>query len=80
MREMAEQLREGTDLTDLKWDELVNVEQLVIDDGEPIVEEIKSFLNAVRTGERPPIDASAGLVNVRTAERVVSAIAELMGT
>ena len=80
MREMAEQLREGTDLTDLKWDELVNVEQLVIDDSEPIVEEIKSFLNAVRTGERPPIDASAGLVNVRTAERVVSAIAELMGT
>jgi predicted dehydrogenase len=80
MREMAEQLREGTDLTDLKWDELVNVEQLVIDDGEPIVEEITSFLDAVRRGERPPIDASAGLVNVRTAERVVTAIAELMGT
>lgn len=79
MREMAEQLREGTDLTDLKWDELVNVEQLVIDDGEPIVEEIRSFLGAVRSGERPPIDASAGLVNVRTAERVVTAIAELMG-
>ena len=59
---------------------MVNVEQLVIDDAEPIVEEIRSFMTAVRTGQRPPIDASAGLVNVRTAERVVSAIAELMGT
>lgn len=79
MREMADQLRQGTDLTDLKWDELVNVEQLVIDDAEPLAMEIRSFLGAVRSGERPPIDATAGLVNVRTAERVVRAITELMG-
>ena len=74
MREIHEQLRGGADLTDLKWDELVNVEQLVIDDAEPIVAEIQSFLEAVRTGATPPIDAAAGLVNVRTAERIVEAI------
>jgi predicted dehydrogenase len=76
MREIHEQLRGGADLTDLKWDELVNVEQLVIDDAEPIVAEIQSFLEAVRTGATPPIDAAAGLVNVRTAERIVEAIRE----
>lgn len=76
MREIHEQLRGGADLTDLKWDELVNVEQLVIDDAEPIVAEIQSFLEAVRTGATPSIDAAAGLVNVRTAERIVEAIRE----
>jgi predicted dehydrogenase len=74
MREVREQLRKGVDLTTLKWQELVNVEPLQIDDGEPIVMEIKAFLDAVRTGQRPPIDAEAGFVNVRTAERIVQAI------
>jgi predicted dehydrogenase len=74
MREIRDQLRTGADLTSLKWQELVNVEPLVVDDREPIVMEIESFLAAVRTGEPPPIDAEAGLANVRTAERIVQAI------
>lgn len=78
MREIREQLRRGVDLTSLKWHELVNVEPLVIDDAEPIVMEIKSFLEAVRTGTRPPIDADAGFAAVRTAERIVRAIKESM--
>jgi predicted dehydrogenase len=74
MREMREQLRRGSDLTDLKWSELVNIEPLVVDDAEPIVMEIREFLDAVRTGRRPAIDAEAGFANVRTAERIVEAI------
>jgi predicted dehydrogenase len=74
MEEIRDQLRHGADLTSLNWHELVNVEPLVIDDAEPIVMEIKSFLEAVRTGTRPPIDAEAGFANVRTAERIVQAI------
>jgi len=74
MREMREQIRLGTDLTNLKWGELVNIEELEVDDAEPIVAEIEAFLNAVRTGERPPIDAEAGFANVRTAQRIVDAI------
>ncbi|MBL8765126.1 MAG: Gfo/Idh/MocA family oxidoreductase [Phycisphaerae bacterium] len=73
MREVREQLRRGIDLTSLKWSELVNIENLQIDDGEPIVKEIEAFLDAVRTGARPEIDARAGLVNVRTAERIIAA-------
>jgi len=80
MQEVREQLRQGLDLTDLKWADLVNVEELSIDDAEPIVMEIRSFLEAVRTGARPEIDATAGFVNVRTAERIVSAIHEFMAS
>jgi predicted dehydrogenase len=76
MDEIREQLRTGTDLTSLNWHELVNVEPLVIDDAEPITMEIRTFLHAVRSGNRPPIDAEAGFANVRTAERIVRAIRE----
>ncbi len=74
MREVREQIRLGTDLTNLKWGELVNIEDLEVDDAEPIVAEIEAFLQAVRTGDRPPIDAEAGFANVRTAQRIVDAI------
>ncbi len=33
--------------------------------------EIKAFMDAVRTGTQPEIDARAGFVNVRRAERIV---------
>lgn len=74
MREMRDQVRAGVDLSQLKWGELVNVEPLLVDDAEPIVAEIQAFLDAVRTGKRPPIDAEAGFANVRTAQRIVDAI------
>jgi predicted dehydrogenase len=74
MREVREQIRMGTDLTNLKWDNLVNIEELAVDDAEPIVMEIQAFISAVRTGKRPPIDAEAGFANVRTAQRIVEAI------
>lgn len=73
MIEVRGALRKGEDLTNLKWHELVNFEELTVDDEEPIVAEIQSFLQAVRTGTRPEIDATAGLANVRTAERIVEA-------
>ncbi|MFZ4572912.1 MAG: Gfo/Idh/MocA family oxidoreductase [Phycisphaerales bacterium] len=78
MREMREQLAHGHDLTSLKWDQLVNIEELLVDDAEPIVMEIRAFLDAVRTGERPVIDAEAGFANVRTAQRIVDAIRRTM--
>ena len=73
MQEVREQLRKGADLTDLKWQELVNIENLVVEEAEPILMEIKAFLDAVRAGTQPEIDATAGFVNVRTAERIVEA-------
>ncbi len=79
MREVRDQLRAGADLTDMDWTKLVNIEPLEIDNSEPIVKEIEAFLDAVRTGEQPAINAEAGFVNVRTAERIVEAIARSVG-
>lgn len=73
MFEVRDLLRKGEDLTNLKWHDLVNIEELAVDDEEPIVAEIQSFLAAVRTGTRPEIDATAGLANVRTAQRIIEA-------
>ncbi|MEO0484183.1 MAG: Gfo/Idh/MocA family oxidoreductase [Planctomycetota bacterium] len=77
-QEITEQLREGADLSDLNWQELVNYEELEIEPADQLELEITAFLNAVRTGEKPPIDADAGFVNVRTAERIVESIKEFM--
>ncbi len=82
LREMREQLRAGVDLSNLKWHELVNIEPITIDedeDGEPIVAEIRAFLDAVVTGNRPPIDAEAGFQAVRTAQRIIEASRKTMG-
>jgi predicted dehydrogenase len=79
IRELRDRIREGVDLTSLKWDTLVNIDPLEVDEGEPIVAEINAFLDAVRTGSRPPIDAEAGFVNVRTAHRIVEEIQKTMG-
>ena len=79
MREVREQLRRGEDLTNLDWGDLVNIEPLTIDDAEPLLMELRGFLDAVRSGEQPPINAQAGFVNVRTADRIVQTVRETMG-
>lgn len=82
MAEVRDQLRQGADLTSLKWQELVNIEPIVVDgveDGEPIVMEIKAFLEALTTGRRPPIDATAGFQAVRTAQRIIEVAKRTMG-
>jgi predicted dehydrogenase len=76
MREVREAVANGADLTTLKWDQLVNIDPLVVDDAEPIVMEITEFVGAVREGRQPSIDAEAGFANVRTAERIVAALKE----
>ena len=76
MREVREAVANGADLKTLKWDQLVNIDPLVVDDAEPIVMEITEFVGAVREGRQPSIDAEAGFANVRTAERIVAALKE----
>lgn len=73
MEEVRRALREGTDLSSLDYANLVAIEPLTIDDADQLELEITSFLNCVRTGDRPPIDAQAGFAAVRTAERIIEA-------
>lgn len=73
LAEVREQLKAGKDLSQVNYLELVQVEQLEVGDGEPLKLQIDDFLNAVRTGCTPAVDAAAGFAAVRTAERIVEA-------
>ncbi len=76
--EVRDRLSEGADLTALNYMDLVAVEQLKIDDAEPLKMQLESFVRAIRTGEKPEVDADAGFAAVRTAERIIEAI-EVVG-
>ena len=46
---------------------------LQIDAGEPLKLQLQDFIDAIRTGRKPFVDAEAGFAAVRTAERIVAA-------
>ncbi|TVQ79675.1 MAG: gfo/Idh/MocA family oxidoreductase [Phycisphaeraceae bacterium] len=71
MDEIREALRKGTDLSDLDYSDLLAIEQLEIDDADQLELEITTFLEAVRSGTKPQIDAEAGFAAVRTAQRIM---------
>ncbi|MFG0329161.1 MAG: Gfo/Idh/MocA family protein [Phycisphaerales bacterium] len=70
---LREQLAAGTDLSDVDYTDLVNVEPLEVDDEDQLVMQLRDFLSAVRSGSSPTVDARAGFAAVRTAERIVEA-------
>ena len=74
MEEIREALRQGTDLSSLNYHHLIAMEPLQIDDADQLEMELRAFIDAVRTGSNPPIDADAGFAAVRTAERIVEAV------
>lgn len=73
LTEIRQALREGQDLSGLDYRELVQIEELVVGAGEPLRLQLDDFLDAVRSGRRPTVDAQAGFAAVRTAERIVAA-------
>lgn len=76
IRSAVSRIRSGEveDLSQLDFAELVNVEELQIDDTEPLRAELDSFIHCVRTGETPEVPAEDGLAAVETATRIVEAI------
>lgn len=73
LAEVRERLKAGEDLSDIDYTELVQAEELAVAEGEPLRLQLEDFLDAVRTGRRPTVDAQAGFAAVRTAERIVEA-------
>ncbi|MBL8744986.1 MAG: Gfo/Idh/MocA family oxidoreductase [Phycisphaerae bacterium] len=71
MEEIREALRAGSDLSDLNYSNLVTIEPLQADDADQLELELTEFIEAVRTGRKPAIDAEAGYMNVRTAHRIM---------
>jgi predicted dehydrogenase len=52
------------------------VEPLGVEPGEPLKLQAEDFVDAIRTGRRPFVDAEAGFAAVRTADRIVAAARE----
>jgi predicted dehydrogenase len=78
IRDAVAKIRSGevSDLSQLNFTDLVNIEELAIDDVEPLRAQMESFVECV-LGNRPPVvSARDGLAAVETAERIVAAIHE----
>lgn len=76
VREVAARIRAGevTDLSQLNYADLVQVEELEIDDTEPARAQLESFIAAVK-GEIPPVVSAAdGLAAVELATRIVQSM------
>ncbi|MEO6435677.1 MAG: Gfo/Idh/MocA family oxidoreductase [Tepidisphaeraceae bacterium] len=76
IRDLVAKARAGEieDLSQINFAELVNVEELVIDDIEPLRAELDAFVHSVKTGAPPEVPAEDGLAAVETATRIVEAI------
>jgi predicted dehydrogenase len=76
IREAAQKIRSGeiTDLSELNYSDLVNVEELQIDDIEPLRAELESFVAAIRSGKQPEVTVEDGAAAVETATRIVESI------
>jgi len=63
------------DLTTVNWPDLLHIEQLHIDDKEPLRLEQEAFLKAVADkGQRPEVSAEEGLAAMECAEQILASI------
>jgi len=77
--EVRKQLKDGEDLSSVNYLELVAIEALDVEAGEPLKLQFEDFVGAIREGRRPFVNAEDGFAAVRTAERIVEA-ARSMGS
>ena len=82
IRSAGAKIRSGEirDLSELNYADLIQIEELAIDDVEPLRAELESFVSAVRNKTQPEVTVEEGLAAVETATRIVEAIApEVLG-
>ena len=70
--DLRTRLAAGEDLSNIDYVDLVEVEEPVVGDEDALTLQAKDFLHSVRTGEKPYIDAEAGSMAIRTAERIMA--------
>ena len=81
-RDMVQQLRQmldekgSFDPRSLNWTELVQMENLDIDEREPLMLEQEAFIKAVSQKSRPEVSASDAIAAMELAERICTEIAE----
>jgi predicted dehydrogenase len=76
IRRAVANIRSGEveDISQLNYKDLVHIEELQIDDVEPLRAELDAFVDAVQDGSRPVVSAEDGLQAVEVAGRIVEAI------
>lgn len=76
IRDAVGKIRRGEieDLAELNYQDLVHIEELAIDDVEPLRAEQESFVSAVLGTAPAPVSAEDGLAAVEVAERIVASI------
>jgi len=76
VRDAAARIRAGeiTDLSELNYADLVQVEELEIDDVEPARAQLESFVAAVRGEQAPAVTAEDGLAAVELATQIVQSM------
>ena len=76
IRDAVARIKSGQieDLSDLNYADLVNIQELEIDDVEPLRAEQEAFIGAVAGGTASVVSAEDGLAAVEVAERIVGAI------
>ena len=58
----------------MNYQDIVHVEELQIDDAEPLRAELESFVSAVVRGTPPAVTVEEGVAAVETATRIVESI------
>ena len=71
LAEIRARFQRGDDLSGLNYLELIKVDALDVGQGEPLKLQLENFLDSVRSGGHPFVDAEAGFAAVRTAQRIV---------
>ncbi len=76
IRDTVARIRSGEidDLSQVDYQKLVSVEELEIDDVEPLRAELEDFIRAVKREIVPVVSVDDGLAAVATAERIIAAI------
>jgi predicted dehydrogenase len=76
IRDAVARIRSGEiqDLSDLNFADLVTIQELQIDDADPLRAELESFVNAVKNRSHPEVPAEDGLAAVEVATRIVNSI------
>jgi len=76
IRQAAAKIKSGaiTDLSELNYADLVHVEELQIDDTEPLRAELESYIAAITGDGKPEVTVEDGLAAVETATRIVESI------
>lgn len=71
LMEFRRRLADGEDLSSIDYVDLVEVDEMDVGDADALTLQATDFLNSVRTGSKPVIDAEAGAMAIRTAERIM---------